>query len=285
MTRRPPWMATLPPTVGGGTPSRSRPGGAAGQPGTTRPAAPRPDAAPANRGPGGAARTVASPLPAPSGLGLASDRARANMVDLLARAGVRDPQVLDALMQVPRHQFVEPALASRAYEDVALPIGHGQTISKPSTVARMIELASAHLPRARRAAAKALEVGTGCGYQAAVMARVYGEVVSIERVRGLHEQARANLRSLRLPNLRLAFGDGHQGVAQGAPYDSIVVAAAGEAVPEPLLHQMRVGGRLVAPVASGGRQALHLVERVSSDEWQLTVLDAVRFVPLRTGTT
>jgi protein-L-isoaspartate(D-aspartate) O-methyltransferase len=109
--------------------------------------------------------------------------------------------------------------------------------------------------------------------------------VSIERVRGLHEQARANLRSLRLSNLRLAFGDGHQGVAQGAPYDAIVVAAAGDAVPEPLLEQMRVGARLVAPVASGGRQALHLVERVSVGEWQLTVLDAVRFVPLRTGTT
>ncbi|MFP5406608.1 MAG: protein-L-isoaspartate O-methyltransferase family protein, partial [Gammaproteobacteria bacterium] len=164
------------------------------------------------------------PLP-PTGLGLASERARANMVEALTRAGVRDPQVLEAMLQVPRHLFIEPALASRAYEDVALPIGHGQTISKPSTVARMIELAVAHLPPARRQAAQALEVGTGCGYQAAVMARVFGQAVSVERVRGLHEQARANLRALRLSNLRLAFGDGRQGVAQGAPYDAIVIAA------------------------------------------------------------
>jgi protein-L-isoaspartate(D-aspartate) O-methyltransferase len=206
------------------------------------------------------------------------------MVEGLARGGVRDPQVLEAMIQVPRHQFVEPALASRAYEDVALPIGHGQTISRPSTVARMIELAAAHLPQANRAGASALEVGTGCGYQAAVMARVFGQVASIERVRSLHEQARGNLRSLRLSNLRLAFGDGHQGVAEGAPYDAIVVAAAGDSVPEPLLRQMRVGARLVAPVASGAGQALHLIERVTTGEWRLTVLDAVRFVPLRTGT-
>ena len=117
------------------------------------------------------------------------------------------------------------------------------------------------------------------------MARVFGQVVSIERVRGLHEQARANLRSMRLTNLRLAFGDGHLGVAQGAPYDAIVVAAAGDSVPEALLGQMRIGGRLIAPVlTTAGRQALHLIERVSIEHWQSTVLDAVRFVPLRSGT-
>lgn len=265
MTRKPPgsgkppsWMASLP-----------------ASPGRIAPVARR-----------GIVAGAALPVPAaPTGLGLASERARANMVAQLARIGVRDPQVLDVMHEVPRHHFVEPGLASRAYEDVSLPIGHGQTISRPSTVARMVELAVAHLPRARRASTQALEVGTGCGYQAAVMARIFGQVVSIERVRGLHEQARANLRELRLGNLRLAYGDGHQGVAQGAPYDAIVVAAAGESVPDPLLEQMRVGGRLVAPVASGGRQALHLIERVSAGEWQLTVLDAVRFVPLRTGTT
>ncbi|HRO59553.1 MAG TPA: protein-L-isoaspartate(D-aspartate) O-methyltransferase, partial [Burkholderiaceae bacterium] len=223
------------------------------------------------------------PLP-PSGLGLDSERARARMVEALVQGGLRDPQVLDAMLRVPRHQFVEAALASRAYEDVALPIGHGQTISKPSTVARMIELATAHLPATQRRATQALEVGTGCGYQAAVMARVFGQVISIERVRGLHEQARGNLRSLRLTNLRLAFGDGHQGVAQGAPYDAILVAAAGDTVPEALLEQMRVGARLVAPIADGARQSLHLVERVAADEWQSTILDAVRFVPMRTGT-
>ncbi len=262
MNRRPGWMASLPPSKSQ-APGRSR--ATAASPGRVAPA----PALPEN----------------PGGLGLASDRARESMVETLARGGVRDVPVLDAMLQVPRHQFVEAGLASRAYEDVALPIGHGQTISKPSTVARMIELVVDHLPASQRTRSRALEVGTGCGYQAAVMARVFGQVVSIERVRGLHELARANLRSLRLTNLRLAFGDGHQGVAQGAPYDAIIVAAAGDAIPEALLEQMTIGGRLIAPVlAAGGRQALHRVERMSGDRWQSTVLDAVRFVPLRSGT-
>lgn len=272
MTRRPSWMASLPMQPVSGAASGGRPKGL--RPGARSGAVDR-------RGP---ARTAdIAPLP-PSGLGLASERARARMVETLVQGGLRDSQVLDAMLQVPRHQFVEAALASRAYEDVALPIGHGQTISKPSTVARMIELAMAHLPAAQRAGSQALEVGTGCGYQAAVMARVFGQVISIERVRGLHEQARGNLRSLRLTNLRLAFGDGHRGVPQGAPYDAILVAAAGDTVPDALLEQMRVGGRLVAPIADGARQSLHLVERVAADEWQSTILDAVRFVPMRTGT-
>ncbi|HEY0879296.1 MAG TPA: protein-L-isoaspartate(D-aspartate) O-methyltransferase [Zeimonas sp.] len=214
---------------------------------------------------------------------LASDGARARMIDALRGFGVRDPTVLDAMAQVPRHAFVDAALASRGYEDVALPIGHGQTISRPTTVARMVELAVEPLAPARRASARVLEVGTGCGYQAAVLARVFGEAVSVERVRWLHEQARANLRTMRLPNLRLVFGDGNLGVPQAAPFDAIVVAAAGDSIPEALLEQMRIGARLVAPVGST-RQSLHLVERVERDRWQLTILDAVRFVPLRTGT-
>ena len=131
-----------------------------------------------------------------------------------------------------------------------------------------------------------LEVGTGCGYQAAVLAHVFGEVVSIERLRWLHEVARTHIRPLRLPNLRLVFGDGWQGVEAAAPYDSIILAAAGDAIPEPLLLQMAVGGRLVAPVQTGasGTQALHQVDRTGRDDWALTVLDAVRFVPLRRGT-
>lgn len=220
---------------------------------------------------------------APGGLGLASERARAGMVDAMRRLGVRDAGVLEAMAQVPRHAFVDAALASRAYEDVALPIGHGQTISRPTTVARMIEAAAAHLPAARRATAQVLEVGTGCGYQAAVLARVFGQVVSIERVRALHEQARGNLRALRVSNLRLVFGDGHAGVSQAAPYDAIVVAAAADAIPEALLVQMKTGGRLIAPIGTT-HQALHLVERTEGDRWQLTVLDAVRFVPMRAGT-
>lgn len=222
----------------------------------------------------------------PSGLGLASDRARERMGEGLRTLGIRDPAVLAAMGGVARHDFVEAGLASRAYEDVALPIGHGQTISKPSTVARMIELVCAHLPAAARADASVLEVGTGCGYQAAVLARVFGQVVSIERVKALHVLSRDNLRQLRQANLRLIFGDGRFGAEQAAPFDAIILAAAGDAIADELLTQMKVGGRLVAPiVAPGGRsQSLHLVERVGTADWHLTVLDAVHFVPLQAGT-
>jgi len=208
------------------------------------------------------------------------------MLDALRAQGLRHPVVLGAMQAVSRHDFVDPALASRAYEDVALPIGHGQTISKPSTVARMIELVARGRTQAELRLAKVLEVGTGCGYQAAVLAHVFGEVISVERLRDLHESARTHLRPLRLPSLRLAFGDGFEGVQAQAPYDSIVVAAAGDAIPDPLLLQLKVGGRLVAPVQTDPvqGQALHQVDRERSDHWTLTVLDAVRFVPLRRGT-
>ncbi len=222
--------------------------------------------------------------PVPAGLGLASERARQRMVDALRAAGIRDEGVLAAMNRVPRHQFIDAGLASRAYEDVALPIGHGQTISKPSTVARMIELLVAPIPAERRAQARVLEVGTGCGYQAAVLAAVFGEVISIERVRGLHEAARTHLRPMRLPNLRLVFGDGRLGAPTAAPFDAVIVAAAGDEIPEPLLTQMAVPSRLLAPIEASGRQALHLVERTARETWQLTVLDSVRFVPLRAGT-
>ncbi len=222
---------------------------------------------------------------AAAGVGLAPERARQRMVASLRASGIRDEGVLEAMQQVPRHLFVEDALASRAYEDVALPIGHGQTISKPSTVARMIEIIAATIPREARSRAQVLEVGTGCGYQAAVLAEVFGEVVSIERVRGLAEDARARLRPLRLGNLRLVFGDGRLGAPSAAPFDGILLAAAGAEIPEELLLQMKVPSRLLAPIDSGGRQSLHLVERVGNETWHLTVLDAVRFVPLRAGTT
>jgi protein-L-isoaspartate(D-aspartate) O-methyltransferase len=219
------------------------------------------------------------------GSGLTSGRARERMVDGLRGLGVRHDAVLAAMAAVPRHAFVDPGLASRAYEDVALPIGEGQTISRPSTVARMIELVVAGRDAAALRDARVLEVGTGCGYQAAVLAQVFGEVISIERLRWLHEAARTHIRPLRLPNLRLVFGDGRQGVEAAAPYDAIVVAAAGEGIPDPLLTQMKVGATLVAPVQdAGGGQSLHRVERPGRDDWTLTVLDAVRFVPLRRGT-
>jgi protein-L-isoaspartate(D-aspartate) O-methyltransferase len=231
-----------------------------------------------------ATRSAIEP-PVPAGVGLASERTRQRLVDALRAGGIRDADVLAAIGTVPRHAFVEPGLASRAYEDVALPIGHGQTISRPSTVARMIETVSANLPAVERRRARVLEVGTGCGYQAAVLAAVFGEVISIERVRGLHETARANLRPMRLGNLRLVFGDGRLGAPTAAPFDAILVAAAGEAIPEDLLLQMRVSARLLAPIQAAAGQSLHLVERAGQETWHLTVLDAVRFVPLRAGTT
>jgi protein-L-isoaspartate(D-aspartate) O-methyltransferase len=218
--------------------------------------------------------------------GLVSERARLRMVEMLKGQGVRSPSVLRAMSIVPRHVFVEHGLASRAYEDVALPIGHGQTISKPSTVARMIQLMVEGLPEERLKTLEVLEIGTGCGYQAAVLAQIFADVVSVERVRWLHELARTHIRPFRLPNLRLVFGDGSVGVAAGAPYDAIISAAAAERIAEDWLVQLRVGGRLVAPVksATSDAQSLHVVDRVADDDWSLTVLDSVRFVPLRSGT-
>lgn len=226
------------------------------------------------------------PTRRPGGTGLTSERARAAMVQGLRDSGIRDAQVLAALNTVDRHRFVEAGLASRAYEDIALPIGYGQTISRPFTVARMIELVAEPLSVEQRRRAKVLEVGTGCGYQAAVLAQVFGEVISIERIRSLHENARANLRHLRQSNLRLLLGDGHIGVPSAAPFNAIVLAAAGTSIPDDLLIQMELGGRLIAPIQSqSGQQSLHFVERAMPAEWRLSVLDSVRFVPMRVGVT
>jgi protein-L-isoaspartate(D-aspartate) O-methyltransferase len=181
------------------------------------------------------------------------------------------------MQAVPRHLFVDDGLASHAYQDDALPIGFEQTISQPYIVARMIEAVSANQPLL-----KVLEVGTGCGYQAAVLSQVAQEVYSIERIRGLHELARQRLRPLRLANVRLALGDGMQGLIQAAPYDAIIVAAAGLELPPALLEQLTIGGRLIAPVGIL-QQSLILVERTAKDIWNKTVLGAVRFVPLQAG--
>jgi len=219
----------------------------------------------------------------PVGLGLTSRRARESMVERVRQHGVQDQDVLSALGAVERHLFVDQALASRAYEDVALPIGHEQTISRPTVVGTILATVCAHLSVERRRKARVLEIGTGCGWQAALMARLFGEVYSIERIAGLHEAARKNLRSLRLANLRLAFGDGREGLLQVAPFDAIVIAAAGMEVPEALLHQMALGARLIAPVG-GEEQALHLIERAGTDDWRLTILEGAHFVRLREGT-
>jgi protein-L-isoaspartate(D-aspartate) O-methyltransferase len=214
-----------------------------------------------------------------AGSGMTSPRTRARMVERLREQGIRDARVLEAMAAVPRHLFVEEALASRAYEDSALPIGFGQTISQPHIVARMIEILVE-----RKEPKRVLEVGTGCGYQAAVLAHIYPEVYSIERLRELHERARANLRALRLRNLRLAHGDGAAGLEAAAPFDAIIVAAAGREAPPALLRQLSRGGRMVLPLRGPGADAqrLVLIER-SRMGYTETALDPVRFVPLQPG--
>ena len=212
--------------------------------------------------------------------GLISARVRERMVERVRELGVRDPRVLEAMRVVPRHLFVDEALASRAYEDTALPIGQGQTISQPYIVARTAELALEDLPDARTA--RVLEVGTGCGYAAAVLAQLFGEVVSVERLRALHERARANLRPLRLSNVRLMFGDGAQGMAAAAPYRCIVAAAAGDEIPPAWIEQLEVGGRIVAPVGTWNQQ-LTIAVKDASGRVQKIRKEPVRFVPLRGG--
>jgi protein-L-isoaspartate(D-aspartate) O-methyltransferase len=212
--------------------------------------------------------------------GLASAKVRDRMVDRVRELGVRDSRVLDAMRTVPRHLFVDEALASRAYEDTPLPIGHGQTISQPYIVARTIELALEGLADVQHA--RVLEVGTGCGYAAAVLAQLVGEVITIERVRALHERARDNLRALRLPNLRLVFGDGSRGVEQAAPFDAIVAAAAGDAIPSAWIEQLKPGGRIVAPVGTGDQQ-LVVAQKDESGKLVRSGKESVRFVPLRGG--
>lgn len=222
----------------------------------------------------------------PSGLGLDSAAVRARMVQRLRTDGIRDEAVLRALAQVERHRFVDTALATQAYEDTSLPIGLGQTISKPSVVARMLSLLMAGAnARAQGHLGRVLEIGTGCGYQAALLALLArGGVVSIERLKGLHDKARENLALQRPADLRLVYGDGRSGHAPRAPYNSIVAAAGGEDLPQAWADQLAVGGRLVAPMhdASRGGQVLLVVDREPHGlvrQWH----DAVHFVPLKSG--
>jgi len=220
----------------------------------------------------------------PSGLGLDSADVRRRMAQRLGEGGILEPRVLAAFAAVPRHLFVDAALATQVYEDTSLPIGHGQTISKPSVVGRMIELLfdGANARRLGNLGA-VLEIGTGCGYQAALLAEVSGRVISVERLKPLHDKARELLAPLRSTRLRLVFGDGMLGHPPGAPYDSIIAAAGGSALPQAWLEQLAVGGRLVSPVEqAGGGQALVVVDR-REDGYDRRVHEAVRFVPLKSG--
>ena len=220
-----------------------------------------------------------SPVAALAGenLGLNSERMREAMVQRLHAQGITQDQVLAAMQLIPRHVFVDQALASRAYDDASLPIGHGQTISQPWVVARMIAaVCNVTMP------ARVLEVGTGCGYQAAVMAKVFAQVHSIERIRALYDTAKEHLRLLRLTKVRLVHGDGMLGLPSVAPFDAIVVAAAGIRIPQTLLAQLRIGGVLIAPEGTSAQRLIR-VTRTGASSWDRQELEEVRFVPLKAG--
>ena len=240
-----------------------------------------PSPSPAPRAPGYVQAASSAPAAQRSDLA-ATEAVRRAMVARVARHGVADPQVLMAMQTVPRHLFIEPALSAQAYIDASLPIGHNQTISQPYIVARMIEKMREAMHGGARLG-RVLEIGTGCGYQAAVLSFVAKDVYSIERIKPLHELAKTNLRPLRISNLRLQYGDGMLGLPQAAPFDGIILAAAGLEVPQALLEQLAIGAHLVAPVGAQV-QHLHRITRIGKSEWTSETLEACHFVPLRPGT-
>jgi protein-L-isoaspartate(D-aspartate) O-methyltransferase len=199
------------------------------------------------------------------------------MLSRLREQGIKDEVTLGAIGSIARHIFVDEALSSRAYEDVSLPIGFGQTISQPYIVARMTEIL-----RAGETLGKVLEIGTGCGYQTAILSKVAREVYSVERISPLLLKARGNLRKLRMSNIKLKHADGTMGLPDLAPFDGIIVTAAASHVPQELLQQLAVGGRMVIPVGTE-EQILYLIERTAT-EYRQTKLEAVKFVPLLGGT-
>ena len=207
---------------------------------------------------------------------MTSQRTRERMISRLREQGICDASVLDVMRNTPRHLFVDEALAQRAYEDSSLPIGYSQTLSQPWVVARMTELLLAEGPLEN-----VLEVGTGSGYQSAILAQLVRRVYSVERIKPLQTKARQRLRTLRLHNVHLSHSDGGMGWAQHAPYDGIISTAAPEHIPEELMAQLAVGGRMVIPVG-GDTQHLQLVVR-TEEGFDIETMDAVRFVPLRSG--
>lgn len=210
------------------------------------------------------------------GIGMTSQRTRERMVGRLREQGIESVAVLDAMRNTPRHMFVDEALAQRAYEDSSLPIGYSQTLSQPYIVARMTELLLAAGPLQR-----VLEVGTGSGYQTAILAQLVGKVFSVERIKPLQVKARQRLRTLRLSNVQLSHSDGGMGWEQHAPYDAILATAAPEQIPPELVAQLAPGGRMVIPVGLE-TQHLQLVVRTAAGV-EVTAVDEVRFVPLRSG--
>nr|WP_308428185.1 protein-L-isoaspartate(D-aspartate) O-methyltransferase [Arenicella chitinivorans] len=211
-----------------------------------------------------------------SGIGMTSDRTRRRLIEQIRNMGVDDPRVLEIMQDLPRHIFVDEALASRAYENTALPIGHGQTISQPYIVALMTQTLF-NKPRA-----KVLEIGTGCGYQTAMLAPFSEQVVSVERIVKLHRQARDRLYDLGVRNVVFRHGDGFAGLTDFAPYDGILAAAVSEDVPAELVDQLAPGGRIVMPVGRGDRQNLVVIDKTNHGLVQ-NEIEAVRFVPRLAG--
>ena len=211
-----------------------------------------------------------------NGIGMTSERTRLRMIDALRSEGIDDERVLAAMTEIPRHQFVDEGIASRAYEDVALPIGHGQTISSPTIVALMTQLLLEAKPMDR-----VLEIGTGCGYQTAVLAKLVKEVYTLERIAPLMDKARRHLRSLRFYNIRYKHVDGHAGYPEGAPFHGILMGASATHVPDALKQQLAVGGRMVLPVGTDD-QWLYVIDR-NANGFAEKRCAAVRFVPLMPG--
>ena len=212
-----------------------------------------------------------------NGIGMTSQRTRERLIQRLSDQGISDMAVLDVMRSTPRHIFLDEAMAHRAYEDVALPIGFQQTLSQPYIVARMTELLLAAGPRQR-----VLEIGTGSGYQTAILAQLVGEVYSVERIKPLQQKARQRLRQLKLRNVHMNHADGGMGWEERGPFDGIMSTAAPEQIPEELLRQLAMDGRLVIPVG-GDRQHLQVVTR-TAEGYETEIVEAVNFVPLRPGT-
>ncbi len=211
------------------------------------------------------------------GIGMTSARTRERLISRLREAGIKDERVLEVIRNTPRHLFIDEALAHQAYDDTALPIGYGQTISQPWVVARMTELLIAD-----RVPPKVLEIGTGCGYQTAVLAALCEQVHSVERIRPLQDQARRRLISLGMARVQLKHADGGFGWKAAAPFDGILVACARPDIPAELLEQLADGGRLVMPVGGDRQQILTVVDR-EGDQFHTQTLDPVRFVPFQRG--
>lgn len=207
---------------------------------------------------------------------MTSQRTRARLIERLREQGIKDEAVLAAMFEVPRHLFVDEALASRAYDDVSLPINYSQTISQPYIVARMIEVLRAAGPLGR-----VLEIGTGCGYQAAVLAQLAREVYTVERIKPLYERARKQLNDLKIRNISVRYADGAAGLPESAPFDGIIMAAAAPTLSAVLREQLAVGGRMVLPVGMQ-TQWLYLIER-DARGFRETQLEPVKFVPLLMG--